>query len=74
MFKKKMHEYYYLRVEPFNYKYEQKFFDFTDFILNLEFPGFHEVFKFISLLNHKLKKEEPTFNLSQKKKFDFLKK
>ena len=63
-----MNLYYYMSEYPFNYRREQKLFDFSDFILRSEFPGFLEFFELIKLLNDKLKKKEPTFNLSQKKK------
>ena len=70
MFKKKLRKYYYIRVDPVHFENEQSFFNFVDCILYLEFPGFHEFFELISLINDKVKKEEPTFNLSQKKKMN----
>ena len=66
--KKKLRKYYYLSVDPVHFENEQNFFNFVDYVLYLEFPGFNEFFELISLINDKVKKEEPTFNLSQKNK------
>ena len=62
--KEKMYEYYYINVFTMNIDHEQKFLNFADFILYIGYTGFHDFFELISLINDKVKKEEPTFNLS----------
>ena len=48
-----------LYVDPNSYE-----FDKESYVLNIDidFPGFRELFKLISLFNDKIKKEEPIFN------------
>ena len=48
--------YYYMSEYPINHFRERKLFDFSDFILRSEFPGFLEFFELIKLLNDKFKK------------------
>ena len=59
--KKILREYYYIRVDPVHFDNEQSFFNFVDYILYMEFPGFNEFFELISLINDKVKKRRTYF-------------
>ena len=48
-----------LYVDPDSYEFDKESYDLN---IDIDFPGFRELFKLISLFNDKIKKEEPIFN------------
>ena len=48
-----------LYVDPDSYEFDKESYDLN---IDIDFPGFREFFKLISLFNDKIKKEEPIFN------------
>ena len=49
-----------LYVDPYSYEFDEESYDLH---IDIDYPGFRELFKLISLFNDKIKKEEPIFNL-----------
>ena len=48
-----------LYVDPGSYEFDEESYDLN---IDIDFPGFRELFKLICLFNDKIKKEEPIFN------------
>ena len=48
-----------LYVDTDSYEFDEESYDLH---IDIDFPGFRELFKLISLFNDKIKKEEPIFN------------
>ena len=49
-----------LYVDPDSYEFDQEYYDLC---IDIDYPGFKELLRLVSLFNDKIKKEEPTFNL-----------
>ena len=49
-----------LYVDPDSLEFDQEYYDL---FIDRHYPGFKEFFELINLINDKVKKEEPTFNL-----------
>ena len=50
-----------LYVDPDSYEFDKECYDMC---IDIDYPGFKELFKLISLFNDKIKIENPTFNLN----------
>ena len=49
-----------LGIDPDSLEFDEEYYDLY---IDRHYPGFKELLELVSLLNDKIKKEEPTFNL-----------